>query len=184
MPLDQHWVSYPDLWPAFAASAVEGKGLVQNWKWLHWLQTKAALRHNDVRRIGAFDEWVDNRDRHVGNLIRRHDGAYVAIDNEFALFSAVWAVIMPQLTVAHRSLVAEAANKLTHSGLTRFKVDMALASDHHAAALSKVQQRIVDTIAALVPDKKVASQIAANVVSFLQARADQQWMRQHLGVIA
>ena len=183
MQLDQHWLHYSEP-PGFCSEAVEGKALAQTWKSHPSMNLRAALARPEIRRISAFDEWVDNRDRHFGNVLRRSDGTCVPIDNEFILFSTIWAHLMPTVNVAHHSLLSAATTALPAPGLLRFKVDAALAGDRHAAALAKVQQSLVQTITALLGHPVIGPQLAATVCSFLQQRGEQQWMRTHLGVIA
>lgn len=183
MPLDQHWVGYGGLWPAFAASAVEGKALAQRWRWLYMLQSRSALSHNDVQRVAAFDEWVDNRDRNLGNVLRTSSGRFVPIDNEFAFFQPIWTAIAPGFGVGHNSLLLEAERRLTSDGFKQFKVKTAVSSDAHIDAYSRAKPALMQTIAALAPGP-AGTQLAAAVDHFLSPRAPKTWMCQHLQVIA
>lgn len=184
MALDQHWLGYNE-WPGFCAEAVDGKAPVQTWRWLDWLTAKGVFKKEEVRRISAFDEWVENRDRHRGNLIRRSDGTCVAIDNEFALWSPVWTAIMgPGFNVVPQSLLTQAQASMKPAAMSRFKVEVARAGDRHAAAYVMTEQAVIDTIKALVADPAASAQLVGFVTSFLRARSDPTWLRGQLGVIA
>lgn len=180
MPLDQHWLRYPEAL-AFCAEAVQGRNLTQGWKWIAWLRLKSLYKRAEVARISAFDQWVENQDRHTGNLLVRRSGECVPIDNELILYSLLW----PRVgTFGHNSLLNEAAKHMNSASYTRFKVEMARNSKQHEAAFNQVAQRLADTVAALVPDPRNAQALWTSINTFLAGRAHPDWMANQLGVIA
>lgn len=182
MSLDQHWLNYPEML-AFCASAVEGKSAAHGWKWLAHLRTKRMYKRPEVARVGAFDLWADNQDRNTGNLIVKRDGDCVPIDNEFILYSLLWAGQVP-FNVGHNSLLAESAQRLSSQAQTRFKVEMAQQGKRHQAALSAVGPRLHQAVLSLVPDPTAANALSASVQQFLASRAHPDWLSTQLGVIA
>lgn len=179
MPLDQHWLAAPTAL-GFCTEAVEGKGFAHTWKWVALYRTRRFFMSPGVRRIAAFDEWLENRDRHTGNVIKRADGEYIPIDNEFVLYSVLWNGI---INVTHQGLLREGRAHLRIGEHQRFQVEVALAAKEHALALQAAVPRIEAVIRRLCPPP-LAHNVRNAVLTFLTPRADSAWMSTHLGVIA
>ena len=182
MPMDQHWLNYPEML-SFCASAVDGKAVSQGWKWNAPLRTARVYKRPEVARISAFDCWVDNQDRNTGNLIVKPDGDCVPIDNEFILYSLLWAGKV-QFSVGHQSLLVEGAKHLRGKAYTRFKVEMAYQGKLHDAALSAAAPRLQQAVLSLIPNQTVANALWASVQQYLADRAHPDWLSAQLGVIA
>lgn len=180
MPLDQHWLQYPEA-IAFCSSAVDGQNPVRGWKWVAEIRKKRLYRRPEVARIGAFDQWVENQDRHLGNLLVRKSGEHVPIDNELILYSLLWPSV--GLNFNHNSLVNEAKRQLTDTDFKQFAVEVARCADRHHDALLQVGPRLQAMIDALVADKNTAKILWQQVSSFLHLRAARDWLPQQLGVI-
>lgn len=180
MPLDQHWLSYREAL-GFCAEAVQGNNPTHGWKWLAWLRMKSLYKRAEVARISAFDQWVENQDRHTGNLLIRSSGECIPIDNEHILYSLLW----PSLGLAfgHNSLMNEAQRHMNGPSFDKFKVEMALHAKQHEDAFNRAAQRLADTVRALVPDEIQAQALWNSIGAFLSGRAHPNWMAQHLGVI-
>lgn len=179
MKLDQHWMNYTHTL-AFCSSTVEGKHIHGRWKWLTQLKKAKAFRHSDVPRIAAFDAWVENRDRHSGNFLRTREGDYVPIDNEFILYSIVWAA---NLSVGHQSLRMEAQAILKAAGYTKFEISMVLASRLHEAAINDAAPALQQFIAAMHADPNQGIVAATSILGFLRQRAHPDWLANDLGRI-
>lgn len=179
IPLDQHWLTY-DVVPAFCSSAVEGKSPIQGWRWLTWMRLRKLYKRAEVAKISAFDQWVDNQDRHSGNLLVRKNGECVPIDNEFSFYSLLWGSV--GIAVHKNSLLQESSNHLTLENFTRFKVDMANSSKNHALALDNVSPHLRHTIDALVNNSANADALWQQIYTFLNVRAQPGWMSNQLGV--
>lgn len=179
MKLDQHWMGYNHTL-AFCSSTVPGKHIHTRWQWLAKLRKARAFQHEDVPRIAAFDMWVENQDRHTGNFLRTKEGQYVPIDNEFILYSLVWAATM---TVKHNSLREEARAVLKAAGYTKFEISMVLASKLHEAALKKASPALEQFICALHSDPSQGVAAATAILQFLEQRAHPDWLATQLGRI-
>jgi hypothetical protein len=182
MPMDQHWLNYPAML-AFCASAVDGKTASHGWKWLAQLRAQRVYKRPEVARIAAFDCWVENQDRNTGNLIVKPDGECVPIDNEFILYSQLWAGRVP-FSISQSSLLAESQKHLSSSGSIRFKVEMARHGKLHQAALTAVGPKLQHAFQTLIPDPAVANVVWGNIQQYLASRADPNWLPDQLGVIA
>jgi hypothetical protein len=179
MPLDQHWHNKTEAL-AYCCEAVDGPGITSSWRWIAAFRARKLFKSVEARRICAFDEWVENRDRHSGNMIRRkQDGTHVPIDNEFILYSLLWSQI---LGVTPHSLLSEGANHLTVADHKRFQVEAANAAKAHAAALQAATPIISSTVAKVVPAPH-AAQFQTAVLSFLSTRGQPDWLANQLGVI-
>lgn len=180
MKLDQHWLRYPNTL-AFCCSAVPGKHLQARWKWWTRLRTARAFQHPDLARIAAFDMWVENQDRHTGNFLRTKEGNYVPIDNEFILYSLVWAA---NLTVAPHSLKDEARAVLKSAGYSKFEVSMVLASKLHEGAFRKAAPALQQFVHALFSGNPAQGMaVAAAILQFLGQRGQPDWLANELGHI-
>lgn len=180
MPLDQHWLAHSEI-PAFCSSAVDGKSISGRWQWFTQLKIASAFKHSDIPRIAAFDTWVENQDRHMGNVLRTADGGYVPIDNEAILYSLIWA--STGVSFAHNSLKLQAHAILKQSAYSQFESSMILASHQHENAFQKAWPSLQQLIQAMVPDSLQASQLCANMNQFLSTRASQHWLSTELGHI-
>ena len=179
MKLDQHWLTYQHTL-AFCSSTVVGRHLSASWLWLAQLRKAKAFMHADLPRIAAFDMWAENQDRHTGNFLRTREGNYVPIDNEFILYSLVWAAAT---TVGHQSLRQEARAVLKAAGYTKFEFSMVLASKLHEAALQKASPALNQFICALHSDPSQGVAVATAILQFLYQRAHPDWLANELGHI-
>ena len=179
LKLDQHWLGYTHAL-AFCTSTVEGKHVASRWRWLAQLRKVQAFRHPDVARIAAFDQWVENRDRHTGNFLRTRSGAYVPIDNEYILFSIIWAA---SVAVAHQSLRNEARTALTSAGFLKFEAAMVIASQLHHSALQTATPSVQRLVSVMHPDQAEGVTFAAAILQFLGQRAHPEWLANELGHI-
>lgn len=179
MALDQHWLSYQHTL-AFCTSTVEGKHITGRWRWLEQMRKAKAFRHADVARIAAFDMWVDNQDRHTGNFLRTKDGDYVPIDNEFILYSLLWAA---SITVGHNSLRAEAQAVLASAGFRKFEVSMLLSSKLHDTAFAKATPALQQLITTMYPNPAQGMAATTAILGFLGTRAHPDWLANQLGLI-
>jgi hypothetical protein len=180
MPLDQHWFAQREAL-GFCSEAIEGKGLTHRWKWLAHHRTAKLYKSPEVKRIVAFDEWVENQDRHEGNVIRGDGGDYVPIDNEFILHSLLWMHVFP---VKRNSLLRSARSHLTIDEWKRLQVDVATAARQHDSALQRAVSDIEHLINVFQPNPAVQAAIRTAIVNFLVGRSHSDWMAGHLGVIA
>ncbi len=180
MPLDQHWLAHSTAL-AFCASAVPGKHITSNWSFLAHFRAARAFKHNDVARIAAFDMWLENQDRHTGNLMRSKDGGYVPIDNELILYSIAW--LNSGVRYVHNSLLKRAEEVLSAEAYKRFVVDIATASRSHEDALHAALPGLQRCISTMVADKASAARLDAQVMQFLKTRAHPHWLANELGCI-
>lgn len=179
MKLDQHWLGYTHTL-AFCASTVEGRHIHSRWQWLTRLRKAKAFQHPDVPRIAAFDIWVENQDRHTGNFLKTKDGDFVPIDNEFILYSLVWAA---NTIVSHQSLRNEAREVLKAAGYNKFEISMVLASKLHESAFRKSAPGLQQFIHAMHSDPAQGVASATAILQFLKQRADPDWLANQLGRI-
>ncbi len=168
-----------DLCPAWCSEIVAGKAVRQVHKMVFFLARKACLRSKDARKIAAFDQWGDLRDRNFGNVIQSSRGGYVAIDHESLLHDLLW--VPTGRGFEERSLLVEARSALTPQEFQRFQVDMANAAKGHAQALDDARADLGDIIAKLIPAHAPAATQA--IVQTLDQRAQSGWLSNNLGVI-
>ena len=180
LPLDQHWMLHQEAL-GFCCSAVDGKHLTGRWRWLRALRQAKAFKHPDVSRIAAFDTWVENQDRHSGNLLKTANGGYTPIDNEAILHSTVWA--QAQIQFVHHSIRSEARQLLNRRSYTQFESNMVLASDHHAAAFHRGWPDVQTLLQKMVADPTMQQQLGLTLKDFLEARAASGWLATELGQI-
>lgn len=181
MPLDQHWHLIPHAL-AFCSSTVEGKHITSPWSWLARLRAAQAFKKQDVAKIAAFDHWVENQDRHTGNFLRTKAGDYIPIDNEFILYTLVWAA--SGFSCEHKSLRAQAQALLKPVGYTNFEVSMMLASKEHQPAFLKATPALQQFIFAMVADPIRATETTSAILQFLGQRAHPDWLANELGLIS
>ena len=179
MRLDQHWLNYTHTL-AFCASSITGRHIQSRWQWASRLRKAKAFRHPDLPRIAAFDSWVENQDRHTGNFLHTKDGAYVPIDNEFILYTLIWA---SQIKVGHQSLRNEARALLKATGYKKFEGSMVLASKLHEAAFQKAAPALQQFILAMHSDPLQGIATASAILCFLEHRAHPDWLAYELGCI-
>jgi hypothetical protein len=180
LPLDQHWLQYPQTL-AFCSSTVVGKHITGRWSWLSHLRALRAFKHPELPRIAAFDVWIDNQDRHTGNFLKTSAGRYIPIDNEYALYTLLWARL---LTVAHNSLRNLARETLPQVAFDKFESAMMAAATAHEPALSKASPDLKQFLSSVIADPSQRDQFAAVVLSFLAQRADTNWLSNELGRVA
>lgn len=181
MPLDQHWIQTPYAL-AFCSSTVDGKHVTSPWKWLARMRTVRAFSHDDVSRIAAFDMWIDNQDRNSGNLLRTKAGDYVPIDNEFALYSLIWAAA--NITVESKTLRAQAGTMLKPAGYAKFEGSMMVAATEHKGAFIKCSPTLQEFLMKMAANPVEGTQATAAILQFLGQRADPGWLANELGLIS
>lgn len=180
MPMDQHWAHYPQIL-AFCASSVPGKHITSPWRWLSHIRAVKAFKHEDIARIAAFDTWVENQDRHMGNFLRTSQGDYVPIDNELILYTLLWAT--NGHSYLHNSLRDRARAVMARRGYTKFEASMVLASKLHEAAFLKVMPKLQQFIAVMVADPVSSAAFTSAILQFLSQRAHPDWLPNELGLI-
>lgn len=180
MRLDQNWPLQGEV-AGFCSSTVPGKHLTGRWNWLAALRKAKAFKHPDVARIAAFDSWVDNQDRHSGNLLKSEGDGFVPIDNELILYHLVW--VASGLYYQHNSLRNEARHLLKQRGYSNFESAMVLASGSHAPALLTAWPRVASLVQAYVADATMALQFQQALHAFLTSRAAPGWLATELGQI-
>jgi hypothetical protein len=126
--------------------------------------------------------WVENRDRHTGNLLRTKTGDYIPIDNEYALYSLVW--VAAGFTCASKSLREQAQALLKPAGYTKFEVSMMLAAQKHKEAFIQCTPSLQKFIMALVANPVEATDATVAIVQFLGQRAHPDWLANELGLIS
>lgn len=168
-----------DLCPAWCSEIVAGKTVRQMHRLTFLLHRGACLRSKDARKIAAFDQWGDLRDRNFGNVIQSNKGGYVAIDHESLLHDLLWAPTGRGFE--KRSLLVEARSALSALEFQRFQVDMANAAKGHAQALNDARADLADIIAKIIPAHAPAATQA--IVQTLDQRAQSGWLSNILGVI-
>lgn len=181
MTLDQHWSNIPYAL-AFCSSTVEGKHITSSWQWLSRIRAARAFSREDIAKIAAFDMWVENQDRHAGNVIRDKAGTYVPIDNELILYTLLWVAL--GFAYEPRSLRAQAQALLKPAGYAKFEVSMMLASKDHHSAFLKVSPALQQLVFALVSDPVMATNTTTAILQFLGQRAQPDWLANELGLIA
>lgn len=178
MPLDQHWLRYSAIL-GYCSSAVQGTHIVGR---LALTESASAFRHRSVAEIAAFDVWMENPDRNLGNFLRTAQGDYIPIDNEYVLYSLLWRAT--GLAVQQQSLRAAAQVELKHHDYEKFEAAMILASGQHLDALRDVSSRLYRFILAMTPDRRFGTNFATAVLSFLETRAQAGWLASELGQFA
>lgn len=168
-----------DFCPAWCCEIVAGRSVRQIHKMVFFLARKACLRSKDARKIAAFDQWSDLRDRNYGNVIQSSKGGYVAIDHESLLHDLLW--VPTGRGFEERSLLVEARSNLSVQEFQRFQVDMANAANGHAQALRDAQADLEDIIAKIIPAHAPAA--TKIIVESLDQRAQPGWLSNLLGVI-
>lgn len=181
MQMDQHWLHHSEML-AFCASAVNGKPASQGWRFTADWRASRLYKRPEIARISAFDQWVDNQDRNTGNLIVTRGGNCIPIDNEYVLYSLLWAGKVP-FDITHNSLLAESINYLTPVDYEQFLVDIAYQGKLHEAAFITAASKLQQMIHSLIPDTVVADSLWANVEQFLANRSNPHWLSTQLGVI-
>jgi len=181
MPLPTFVSGYSE-YLAWCVQIVDGKAVAQVHKWLFWLARSKCLEASNTPVMAAFDYWADNQDRNYGNVIRSKNGQYVAIDHESLLHETIWRKYYG-LQFNLNSLLKEAESNLSADKLHRFRCNMALASKDHLNAIQKVKATGQKFIQDLIPDPALATQLWAEIETFLTLRAQVDWLSQELGVI-
>jgi hypothetical protein len=168
------------LCPAWCSEVVSGKTVKQIHTMAYFVARKNCLRSKDVRKIAAFDQWSDLRDRNFGNVIASAKGGYVAIDHETLLHDLLW--IPAGRNYTEWSLLNEAKSTLDSAGVKKFQVDMANAAKGHAKALMETAADLAAIVAQLQPAN--AASLSQSIHQTLDARSQPDWLSNKLGVIA
>lgn len=166
--------------PAWCSEIVAGKSVRQVHKMSFVLARVACLRSKDARKIAAFDQWSDLRDRNFGNVIQSSKGGYVAIDHETLLHDLLWAP--SGTTWGEHSLLQHARKVLKSADFQRFQLDMAEAAKGHDDALDLAQASMDELIVKLLPAH--ASELGAAIKGALRERSAPGWMSDKLKVIS
>ncbi|MCX7139835.1 MAG: hypothetical protein NT123_01810, partial [Proteobacteria bacterium] len=85
-PLPTGYVNEID-WPAWCCEAVQGSAPLLPGAKDFFNRRRQCLYSKDARVIASFDIWTDLQDRNFGNVIRKPNGGYIAIDHESILHS-------------------------------------------------------------------------------------------------
>ena len=168
------------LCPAWCSEVVAGKTVKQIHNMAYFVAKKNCLRSKDARKIAAFDQWGDLRDRNFGNVIASSKGGYVAIDHETLLHDLLW--IPAGRKYVEWSLLNEAKKTLDAAGVKKFQVDMANAAKGHAKALADAAADLTAIVAQLQPGNAAA--LTKSIHQILDARSQPEWLSNKLGVIA
>lgn len=168
------------LCPAWCSEVVAGKTVKQIHTMAYFVARKNCLRSKDIRKIAAFDEWSDLRDRNFGNVIASSKGGYVAIDHETLLHDLLW--IPAGRNYVEWSLLKEAKSALDAASVKKFQVDMANAARVHAKALLDVAVDLNAIVSQLQPGNSEA--LSQSIHQTLAARSQPDWLSNKLGVIA
>ena len=166
--------------PAWCSEIVSGKTVRQVHKMSFFVARKNCLRSKDARKIAAFDQWSDLRDRNFGNVIQASKGGYVAIDHETLLHELLWAPT--GRTFLEKSLLAEARKSLSPAEFQRFQIDMANAAKDHPSGLTDASGEIAEIIEKIAPTDAV--NLTRSVMQALGQRSQSGWLSNALGVIA
>jgi hypothetical protein len=188
VPLDElrKCISLPPLydnaavWPAWCSEVVAGKTVKQIHNMAFFVAKKSCLRSKDARKIAAFDQWGDLRDRNFGNVIASSKGGYVAIDHETILHDLLW--VPEGRTYKEWSLLNEAKKTLDATSFKKFQVDMATAAKGHAQAFIDAAADLAVIVAQLHPVN--ADALTQSIYKTLDARSQPDWLANKLGVIA
>lgn len=163
---------------AWCSQALGGKSLRQPNMGDLVTDRKAFLRAMDSRKIAAFDEWTNLRDRNLGNVIKMTKGGYGVIDNETILYDFIW----PKTASLNINRVIEhAKSALDSKEYKRFKVEMANAAKGHTGALTAAAVDLESILQLMVPNDPTAT---ANVVAVLESRCKDDWLQKQLMVWA
>lgn len=169
-----------DVCPAWCCE-VAGKTVKQVNRWAFWLSRRNCLNSKDARKIAAFDQWTDLRDRHFGNVIRGTGGTYISIDHETILYEVLW-VQRTHRRYGLNSLLETAKKELSPDKFLRFKVEMVNASDKHAPGLAAVNADIAAITNTIYPND--GSGLVADILDALNQRSQANWLADELGVMA
>lgn len=163
---------------AWCSQALDGKSLRQPNMGSLIVDRKAFLRTVDSRKIAAFDEWTNLRDRNLGNVIKINKGGYGVIDNETLLYDYLW----PKTAGLNSNrLIEHAKHALDTKEYKRFKVEMANAAKGHTGALASAENDLESVLKMIVPKDPSAKSV---IVALLEARCKNDWLQNQLKVIA
>lgn len=168
------------LCPAWCSEVVSGKTVKQIHTMAFYVSRKNCLRSKDARKIAAFDQWSDLRDRNFGNVIASANGGYVAIDHETLLHDLLW--LPAGRRYVEWSLLNEAKSSLDAASIKKFQVDMANAAKGHAKALQDAKADLADIVAKIAPTNATA--LTLSIEQTLDQRSQPDWLSNKLGVIA
>lgn len=163
---------------AWCSQALAGKSLRQPNMGDLVIDRKAFLRAMDSRKIAAFDEWTNLRDRNLGNVIKMSKGGYGVIDNETMLYDYIWPKTVP---LNSNRLIEHAKSALDSKDYKRFKVEMANAAKGHTGALASAEVDLESVLKLIIPSDLTAK---ATIVSLLEGRCKDDWLEKQLKVMA
>jgi hypothetical protein len=166
--------------PAWCSEIVAGKSVRQVHKMSFVVARAACLRSKDARKIAAFDQWSDLRDRNFGNVIQSSKGGYVAIDHETLLHDLLWEP--SGISWTEHSLLEHARKALKTGDFQRFQLDMAAAAKDHDHALKAAQPSVDEIIVKLLPAQ--AQALGDAIKGALAERSAPGWMSDKLKVIS
>lgn len=142
----------------------------------------AFLRTEEGAQIAAFDHWLSNEDRHIGNLIRLQHTQYAVIDHAMLFCYLDWRkdLIKPAcssflLSKAHQFVRDK---KLTLKEYKRLTSGMAEFGYSHHRAAGMVFSDIYDIISATHD-----SIAALNVLSCISERCSHRWVADQVGIL-
>ena len=163
---------------AWCSQALAGKSVSQPNMGDLITDRKAFLRAMDSRKIAAFDEWTNLRDRNLGNVIRMNKGGYGVIDNETFLYDYLWP---KSIALNSNRLIVDAKTALDSKNYTRFKVEMANAAKGHTGALASAEVDLESILRLIVPSALTAKE---TIFSLLEGRCKDDWLQKRLQVMA
>lgn len=163
---------------AWCSEALAGKSLLHRNRGDLVTDRKAFLRAADSRKIAAFDEWTNIRDRNLGNVIKLARGGYGVIDNETMLYDFIWP---KSADLNSNRLIQHAKGAFDTKDYKRFMVDMANAAKGHTGALANAEADLDSLLKVMLPHQPTAK---TSVVSLLEGRCKDDWLQKQLAVIA
>lgn len=166
--------------PAWCSEVVSGKAVKQIHKMAFAIARGNCLRSKDARKIGAFDQWADLRDRNFGNVIQSSKGGYIAIDHETLLHDLLW--LSCGIRWEEHSLLEHARRALKPLEFQRFQLDMVEAARGHEKALADVQTSMGEAVVKLYPQHAAA--LTNAIADELRNRSAPGWMADKLKVIS
>ncbi len=187
VPIDKlaHSLTIPEqmkeatLWPAFCCELVDNFKPVVLWRWRERLLLSRMYQEDEVIRIAAFDEWVDNPDRHDKNIILSRDGKFVAIDHDHLLQS-----ILSKLAVVPQTIMLQARKCLTPKDFDKFSVSVASASNQHSSCFTTARSDIEEAVKSIHIGNIPSDTLFKDIDAFLTERSQDGWLAQKLQVIA
>jgi hypothetical protein len=142
--------------------------------------TNKSILSNELVKLSAFDEWLDNQDRHSGNVLVDHKGIRTPIDNEYCFYKQFWS---DKVNVTKQSLLEQAEKLLGTIEIADYKVRVAVAGRSHDSAYPAVAGTLYSLIMNYHDDVDRGDQIWRAVHQHLFERAAPNWLPATLNVI-